>query len=209
MTLDVRRLGLVPFDEAWALQRELAAKVTPNQSYLLLLEHPPIFTLGKNGKESNVLDPHGIPVCRIDRGGDVTYHGPGQLVGYPIVDIRLQGVRRFVRSMEKSLMGLLEEFAIGSRRRDCGVGLWAEKGKIASIGLRVSRGITTHGFALNVCNDLTPFGYVNPCGEQGGAATSMSEEVGGRIEVDEVIERLNFGLRGNPPRFFHNLSTIA
>ena len=111
--------------------------------------------------------------------------------------------------MEKSLIGLLEEFSIGSKRRDCGVGIWAEKGKIASIGLRVRRGITTHGFALNVCNDLAPFGYVNPCGEQGGAATSMSEEVGERIEVDEVIERLKFGLQGNPPRFFHNLSTIA
>ena len=209
MNIDVRRLGLVPFDEAGALQRELAANVTPERGFLLLLEHPPIFTLGRNGDAANVLDAHGIPVQRIDRGGDVTYHGPGQLVGYPIADIRRVGVRRFIRSMEESLIALLGEFGVRASRRGREVGTWTAKGKIASIGVRVRRGITSHGFALNVCNDLTPFGYVNPCGEAGAAVTSLSEEVGKRIEVAQVADRLRLELSGKDSKFFHIISTSA
>lgn len=196
MNLEVRRLGRVDFDEAWAMQRELAAQVTPEHAFLLLLEHPPVFTLGRNGDASNVLDPHGIPVRRIDRGGDVTYHGPGQLVGYPILDIARLGVRRFVRSIEESILDLLSGLGVEARRKEGCVGIWAGRGKIASIGIRVSRGVSTHGFALNVSNDLTPFGYIHPCGMPGCEVTSVSRELGRGVTVSAAAERFRLRLGG-------------
>jgi len=186
MQVEVRRLGLVKYEEAWDLQRRLAAEVTPDRGFLLLLEHPPVFTIGKNGDPSNVLDPGDIPVLRIDRGGDVTYHGPGQLVGYPLVDVRPLGVKRYVRSLEDSLVDLLGSLGVGARRRARCVGVWAGGGKIASIGVRVSRGISMHGFALNVSNDLEPFSRINPCGVPGCAMTSVSAELGREVTVEEA-----------------------
>ncbi len=189
MKAEVRRLGLVDFDAAWDLQRRLAASVTPRRGYLLLLEHPPVFTLGRNADARNVLDPRGIPVRRIDRGGDVTYHGPGQLVGYPIFDVRGMGVRRFVESLEGALVDLLAGFGVGAWRREGSVGVWASRGKIASLGVRVSRGISSHGFALNVSNDLEPFRRINPCGQAGCAMTSLSLELGRTVAVEEAAAR--------------------
>jgi len=194
MRIERRRLGLLPFDEAWALQRELAARVTPDHGYLLLLEHPPVFTLGRNAKESNVLDPQGIPVVRIDRGGDVTYHGPGQLVGYLLRDLHKIGVKRHVRSIEDSILDLLDGLGVRARRKEGCVGVWAAGGKIASIGVRVSRGVSMHGFALNVTGDLGPFGYIHPCGIPRCAMTSVSVEAGRAVTVEEAAER--FRLRG-------------
>jgi lipoyl(octanoyl) transferase len=187
--LEVRRPGLVDFDDAWTLQRELAARVTPERGFLLLLQHPPVITLGRNGDPANVLDPHGIPVRRIDRGGDATYHGPGQLVGYPIVDIRRLGVRRFVRSLEDSIVRVLKGLGVEGGRRDRCVGVWAAGGKIASIGVRVTRGVSMHGFALNVSNDLAPFSYIHPCGVPDCAMTSVSRELGREVAVDEAAGR--------------------
>jgi lipoyl(octanoyl) transferase len=184
-----RQLGRVEFDRAWELQRELARDVTPDRGFLLLLEHPPVFTLGKNGNEANILDPHGIPVRRIDRGGDVTYHGPGQLVGYPIVDLRRIGVRRFIRTLEDSVLDLLSGLGVRARRRAPSVGVWSTRGKIASIGVRVARGISMHGFSLNVSNDLTPFGYIHPCGEVGGEVTSVSLELGRPVALETAADR--------------------
>ncbi len=189
MKVEVRRLGLVDFGAAWDLQRELVPSVTPRRGYLLLLEHPPVFTLGKNADARNVLDPRGIPVRRIDRGGDVTYHGPGQLVGYPVVDVRRLGVRSFVRSLEDSLVDLLGKLGVRAWRKEGCTGVWASRGKIASLGIRVRRGISTHGFALNVCNDLAPFGFINPCGQPGCAMTSISLELGRTVPVDEAASR--------------------
>jgi lipoyl(octanoyl) transferase len=195
MKIDVRRPGIVEFDEAWALQRELASLVTPDRGFLLLLEHPPVFTLGKNGDAANVLDARGIPVKRIDRGGDVTYHGPGQLVGYPILDVRSLGAKRFVRSLEASLLELLSGLGVAARRKKSCVGVWTERGKIASIGVRIARGVSTHGFALNVGGDLAPFGYINPCGMPGCSMTSVSLELGRPVSVAEAADRfrLRFG----------------
>ncbi len=189
MIVDVRRLGLVDFDEAWDLQRRLAAEVTPERGFLLLLEHPPVFTLGRNGDPRNLLDPGGIPVRRIDRGGDVTYHGPGQLVGYPLVDVRRLGVRRYVRSLEESIVKALEGLGVRAALRGGCVGVWAARGKIASIGVRVRRGVSMHGFALNVSNDLAPFSRIHPCGQPGCAMTSVEGELGRRAEVAEAAGR--------------------
>jgi lipoyl(octanoyl) transferase len=194
MEIDVRRLGVVEFDEAWTLQRELARDTTPERGFLLLLEHPPVFTLGKNGDAANVLDPHGIPVRRIDRGGDVTYHGPGQLVGYPILDVRALGARRYVRGLEASLLELLAELGVGARRKEGCVGLWTERGKIASIGVRIARGVSMHGFALNVSCDLAPFGYIHPCGIPRCPVTSVSLELGRAVGVPEAADRFRLRL---------------
>ena len=195
MKVEVRRLGLLGFDEAWDLQRRLAAEVTPRRGFLLLLEHPPVFTLGKNADPRNVLDAGDIPVRRIDRGGDVTYHGPGQLVGYPLVDVRRMGVRAFVRSLEGSIVDLLEGFGVRAWPKEGCVGVWASRGKIASLGLRVRKGVSTHGFALNVSNDLSPFARINPCGQPGCAMTSLSLELGRPVPVGEAASRfrLRFG----------------
>jgi len=185
--LTVVRAGLMPFEEAWALQRELAAR---EGAWLVLVEHPPVFTIGKNGRDANVLDARGIPVVRIDRGGDVTYHGPGQLVGYPILTLRERriGIREHVARMERAIVAALAPFGVRGRRRKGCVGVWTERGKIASIGVRVARGRTMHGFALNVCADLAPFGWINPCGVAGCEVTSVSAEAGRRVEVGEAAE---------------------
>jgi lipoyl(octanoyl) transferase len=191
-TLHVVHAGRLEHGDAWARQRELAAQ--PG-SWLMLVEHPPVFTIGKNGRAENVIDAHGIPVVRIDRGGDVTYHGPGQLVGYPIVDVRRLGVRGFVESVEGSIVDLLRGLGVPSWRKPRCVGVWAAGGKLASIGVRVSRGISTHGFALNVSNDLEPFARINPCGVPGCAVTSVSRELGRAATVEEAAGRfrLRFG----------------
>jgi lipoyl(octanoyl) transferase len=131
---------------------------------------------------------------RIDRGGDVTYHGPGQLVGYPLVDVRRIGVRRFIRSLEDSLIGLLEEHGVPARRKEGCVGVWSARGKIASIGVRVRQGVSMHGFALNVCDDLEPFTRINPCGMPGCAVTSMKLELGRDVTVDGVADRFRLRL---------------
>ena len=197
--LECRFLGSVPYRQAWQLQQEIHRRIANREHNptVLLLEHPPVFTLGKNGDAANVLDPGDIPVKRVDRGGDVTYHGPGQLVGYPLLDVRALGVRRYVRSLEDSLLGLLEGMGVAARRKEGCVGLWAERGKIASIGVRVARGVSMHGFALNVSNDLQPFTRINPCGMPGCAVTSVSLELGREAEVPEAAGRfrLRFGRR--------------
>ena len=189
MEVEVRRPGRLEYAAAWDLQRELAARVTPERGFLLLLEHPPVYTLGRNGDARNVLEARDIPVIRSDRGGDVTYHGPGQLVGYPIVDVRRIGVKRFVEGLEASLIDVLAALGVPARRRDGCVGVWASKGKIASLGVRVSRGVSLHGFALNVCNDLEPFARIHPCGQPGCAVTSASIEAGRPVAVDEAADR--------------------
>ena len=192
MKIEVRRLeGSVDFDETWALQRELAGRVTPDRGYLLLLEHRPVYTLGRNGNPDNLLDPGDVPVRRVDRGGDVTWHGPGQLVGYPLVDVRRLGVRRFVRALEDSITEALARFGVKAVRKDGCVGTWAPGGKIASIGLRVRRGVTTHGFAINVCNDLEPFRRINPCGVVDEAVTTLEVELKRSVGVSDVADHFN------------------
>ncbi len=178
--------GEVAYPAALSLQESIAERVRlePDRPRLILLRHPPVFTLGKFGDGKNILDAHGIPVHRVDRGGDVTYHGPGQVVGYPIVSLRAFriGVRVFVHRIERALIRTLSTFGIEARRREDCIGVWTDRGKIASIGLRVDRGVTRHGFALQVKSEPEPYTYINPCGMPGCRMTSVEEEGGGAPE---------------------------
>ena len=179
----VRRLGLLPYAEAWELQKALAAQRAADAipDTLLLLEHPPTYTIGRSGSRDHVLidaAAAGIELLEVDRGGDATYHGPGQLVGYPIM--RTDDVLAFVRAMERAIVAALAEAGVeaGVRTEEGPdfTGVWAGDGKIASIGVHVQRGVTTHGFAVNVDNDLTPFEWIVPCGLPGVRMTSLGTE---------------------------------
>ena len=186
------RAGLVPYEEALTLQRkfhqEVVAKVRPNS--LILLEHPSVYTAGK--RTQNFEKPtDGTPVIDVDRGGRITWHGPGQLVGYPIIKLAKQNeLVGFVRVLEGALIELCLEFGITAERVDGRSGVWVvdQNGarKIAAIGIRVASGVTMHGFALNVCPDLSPFSRIVPCGIDDAAVTSMSLELRREISIDDV-----------------------
>lgn len=167
-------------------QRECIADI------LLFVEHPHVYTLGRGGKESNILAPQDVPVHRTSRGGDVTYHGPGQLVVYPIVDLRSKlrkDVHRYVRNLEQTTIETLRDFGLGSNRRPPYTGIWIEDRKIAALGLAVRRGITYHGLALNVNTDLSYFHRIIPCGLTWADVTSMANELGSEQSAERVKER--------------------
>ncbi|HKS17449.1 MAG TPA: lipoyl(octanoyl) transferase LipB [Planctomycetota bacterium] len=184
--------GRVAFDEAWDRQRQLADEVRGGaDAALLLVEHPPVFTLGKNADETNLLNPGNIPVRRIDRGGDVTWHGPGQLVAYPILSLRERrlGVRGHVEALERAIVAAAADFGVTAAPKTGCVGVWTAKGKLASIGIRVASGVTQHGAALNVDPDLASFALINPCGVKGGVVTSLAAEAGRRVTLEEAAGR--------------------
>lgn len=184
----VASLGLMEYRAAYRLQRLLHSQVLngalPN--LLLLLEHPNVYTLGRRGRQSDILAPQsaldalGVQVAFTDRGGETTYHGPGQLVGYPIIELRgrIGGVRGYVRQLQRTLIRALADFGIRGECAGKPIGVWVGDAKIAAIGVRVSRGVTLHGFALNVCPDLRFFDYIVPCGIPDGRITSMARELG-------------------------------
>ena len=186
-------LGIVDFHEAYAIQEGLATEVfagsTPET--LLLLEHPPVYTIGSGGNEGNVLDPAIAPL-RINRGGDVTWHGPGQLVGYPIINLdrRRRDLHRYLRFLEELLVAVAADFRVESWRIPGRTGVWTEEGKLASIGVGVRRWVTMHGFALNVSPDLGGFGRINPCGIEGCPVTSLKAETGAGVAMEEVKGRM-------------------
>jgi lipoate-protein ligase B len=191
--LHYKDLGCLDFLEALSWQERLLElkqrKCTSD--ILLLVEHPHVYTLGRGGKESNVLAPQGVPVHRTSRGGDVTYHGPGQLVIYPIVDLRSKlrkHVHRYVRNLEKTAIETLRDFGLVSSRRAPYTGIWIEDRKIAAVGLAVRRGITYHGLALNVNTDLFYFDRIIPCGLTWAAVTSMARELGTKQNAERVKE---------------------
>ena len=184
--------GRVAFDEAWDRQRKFADEVRGGaDAVLFLVEHPPVFTLGKNADESNLLNPGNILVRRIDRGGDVTWHGPGQLVAYPILSLRERrlGVRGHIEALERVIVGVAADFGLSAAPKAGCVGVWTAKGKLASIGVRVAAGVTMHGAALNVDPDLASFALINPCGVKGGVVTSIAAEAGRRVAIDEAAAR--------------------
>jgi len=192
----VSRLGLVEFEQAWQLQRHLVEECRlDGEPRLLLLEHSPTYTLGARGKLEHLLANDaklkqlGASVHRIDRGGDVTFHGPGQLVGYPILDLSNwgQGPLWYVRSLEAVLIETLAGFGIDGQRRPGRPGVWVDGAKIASIGVHVSRGITSHGFALNVAPDLSYFSHIVPCGMPDISMTSMVA-LGHAAPMTEVMD---------------------
>lgn len=196
MTLRARWLGLVPYAEAEALQRAVHEYAVDD--YLLLQEHPHVYTLGSSAKREHVLrDPAevGAQLVEADRGGDVTYHGPGQLVGYPIVSLAewragQRDVVAFVRKLESVLISVCADFGIEAERSRGYTGVWVGDEKIAAIGVRVSRGRTRHGFALNVDPDLSMFEHIVPCGIRDRGVTSMSRLSGRPIAMEQVVERV-------------------
>jgi lipoate-protein ligase B len=205
------RPGLVPYQRAWQMQQEIAAGVRDGgDPALVLLEHPPTYTLGARGKDEHLLLSQeaylarGAEVHRTDRGGDVTYHGPGQLVGYPIIDLRRfgHGPVWYVRSLEAVLIDALAAFGIVAGLRDGSPGVWVDGRKIAAIGVRISRAVTMHGFALNVNTDLSYFDAIVPCGLPGVTVTSMEQLAGPPFDQREVEDevaaafqrRFRFGL---------------
>jgi lipoyl(octanoyl) transferase len=196
-------LGRIGYAEAWDLQRAAAARVAAGGSEtLFLLEHEPVFTLGRNASAADVLfSPErcrqlGIGVVETDRGGKVTYHGPGQLVGYPVVNLGpdRRDVRRYVRDLEEVLIRTLADFGIAAARSplpDRVTSVWVGNDKIAAIGVHLSRWITTHGFALNVTNEpLEHFLGIVPCGISDGGVTSMARVLGGAPDLRDVAEAL-------------------
>ena len=195
----VARLGLTDYLEAWELQKAIARQRGDGSlpDTLVLLEHPHVYTLGRRGKLSDVLvgeqalERMGVQVCHADRGGQITYHGPGQLVGYPIVDVRpLGGPVDYVCALEETLIHTLGDFGLEAGRKSGLTGVWVDYEKVAAIGVRISRGIATHGFALNVNPDLSYFRHIVPCGIQGVVVTSMEKLLGSPVDMDEVVLRL-------------------
>lgn len=199
MRLEVIQAGLVPYDDALARQRALAqARIDGRLDHdvLLLLEHPPVVTLGRGAQEAHVLR-RDIDVVAVERGGDVTYHGPGQLIGYPILDLsrHKQDLHWYLRSLEQALIAALERLGIPAERRAGYTGVWTKGKKIASLGVHVRQWVTWHGFALNVTTDLTQFDRIVPCGIAGVEMTSVARERGAgsgerlwRESVDAVVQ---------------------
>ncbi len=191
--LSVRWLGRMNFADALVLQEGIVARKRAHRSAadeLLLLEHEPVYTIGRTPDQSSLLGaahlPH--PLFPINRGGQATYHGPGQLMGYPIVDLRRcgQDLHKYLRWLEQTLIELLAEYEISATQREGLTGVWVNKRKIASIGVGVRHWITMHGFALNVCGDLSPFVHIVPCGISNITMTSMERETAGSFSVVDI-----------------------
>lgn len=191
--LGVRDLGLVDYLPTWqAMQRFTQERDADALDQIWVLQHPPVFTQGQAGKAEHVLFPGDIPVVQVDRGGQVTYHGPGQLVVYLLLDIRRSGlsVRDLVSRIEQSLIDLLAGYGVTAAAKADAPGVYVGDAKIASLGLRIRRGCSFHGLALNVDMDLQPFKRINPCGYAGMAMTQLADLVDGPIDFAEVSERL-------------------
>ena len=190
-------LGLIDYSSAVALQRDFHQRVANGElpALLLLLQHPHVYTLGRRGAETDILaSPDALReldavVHHTDRGGEVTYHGPGQLVGYPILDLRAAGLGplNYVRALEGIIISTLAELGIHATSEDKPTGVWVNDAKIAAIGVRVSRGVTMHGFALNVNPDLTYFNHIVPCGMPGASVTSIAQQEVA-LDVSGVID---------------------
>jgi lipoyl(octanoyl) transferase len=177
--MKLRNLGLVAYEPAWrAMQAFNAARDESTEDQLWLVEHPPVFTLGLAGRREHVIDPGAIPVVATDRGGQVTYHGPGQAVVYTMLDLRRLGIgaKELVRRIEQAVIDTLSGYGIGAARRTGMPGVYVRDAKIAAIGLRIARGSAYHGVALNSDLDLAPFSRIDPCGYPGLASTRLADE---------------------------------
>lgn len=191
-----RDLGLLPYEEAWSLQRALVEGILAGgEETVLLVEHPPVLTLGAAFHAENLLFPEdayrerGIDVVRTDRGGDVTYHGPGQLVAYPLLDLarRDRDLHRYLRNLEEAVIGAAESLGLQAGRNPVNTGVWIGNRKVCAIGIKVRRWVTMHGLALNCDLDLAPYATIVPCGIRGDyGVTSISQELGRRVTVEEA-----------------------
>jgi len=204
-------LGVKEYKECWDFQEEQLLAVVnekrnsgkpTSQSSFILVEHPHVYTLGKSGDEKNMLANTDFlkkieaTYYKINRGGDITYHGPGQLVGYPIIDLEYYkiGVREYIEKMEDAIIATIAEYGLEGGRKEGATGVWLQADhkvrarKICAIGVRVSRYVTMHGFALNVNTDMRYYNYINPCGFASSAVTSIQQELGKEISMEEVKE---------------------
>ncbi|MBS3807254.1 MAG: lipoyl(octanoyl) transferase LipB [Bacteroidales bacterium] len=210
-------IGTIDYKEAWEYQEKLFDDVLSGKrsgriptNYMLFCEHPHVYTLGKSGQQNNLLiDPNFLEKIqatyyKINRGGDITYHGPGQIVGYPIIDLEQFGlqVRKYIHRLEDSVIATLKEYHINSSRLDGATGVWLDADepgksrKICAIGVRASHFVTMHGFAFNVNTDLNYFNYINPCGFQDKGVTSMENELGRHMDMEEVKQVLKKHIGG-------------
>jgi lipoyl(octanoyl) transferase len=202
-TLEIRRLGLVPYAEALAIQRALVEDRRAGRvgDLLLLLQHPPVLTVGVRGDGGRshilatdaALEQRGIEVCETGRGGDVTYHGPGQIVGYPILDLApdRRDVHRYVRDLEEVLIRVAADYRLAAGRIAGLTGVWVGDEKLAAIGVRISRWVTSHGFALNVGTDLEDFKLIVPCGIADRGVTSLQQLLGRPVDIAAVEDRIS------------------
>jgi lipoyl(octanoyl) transferase len=222
LSVQVKQLGLADYETTWAYQEELLAATVavknrnrqaaeegralePTPNYLLLCQHPHVYTLGKSGKPEHLLldaeglARHGAAFHRINRGGDITYHGPGQLVGYPILDLEnfFTDIHRYLRLLEEAVILTLAEYGLSAGRIAGLTGVWlgfeegaANPRKICALGVKCSRWVTMHGFAFNINSDLSYFGYIVPCGITDKAVTSLQQELGHAVPLPEVEQRL-------------------
>lgn len=215
-TVHVRHLGLAAYEGTTALQQEIFQQTidqkihnrrnpdqqTPTKHHLLFVEHPHVYTLGKSGDENNLLinnktlQEKGVSFFKTNRGGDITYHGPGQLVGYPILDLDcfFTDIHKYLRFLEACIIATLADYGIEASRSKGETGVWLDAAgsnprKICAMGIRTSRWVTMHGFALNVNTDLSYFDYIIPCGIQDKSVTSMEKELGSSVDIREVAQK--------------------
>jgi len=201
MKFDVIDLGFLDYKEALNQQESFHKNISENthENVLIFVEHDPVYTLGKNANDTNILQshPNDVKIYNIDRGGDVTYHGPGQLVGYPIFNIKKMNlsIGRYVHTIENILIETLKGYGVDSQIREKLIGVWVGTEKIASIGVRVINGVTKHGFALNVNTDLSYFNGIVPCGIENCQVTSMEQILGNEVDFKNIqkiiVEKFN------------------
>ena len=199
-TVEFIEPGITNYHEAWELQKKLFNQVVEQRSknYLILTEHNPVITIGKTGTLNNLLtDPNqlsakGIEIVEIDRGGDITFHGPGQLVGYPILDLFQfrKDIHWYLRTIEEVIINTLKDFEIIGERIPKLTGVWVKNRKICAIGVKVTRWVTMHGFALNISTNLDQFNHIIPCGITDRGVTSIFEEIGNIVDQKDVINSL-------------------
>jgi len=212
--LTIRQLGLQPYQPVWQqMQSFTDHRDSSTADELWVLEHPPVFTQGQAGKAEHLLAPGDIPVIQVDRGGQVTYHGPGQVIAYPLIDLHRLGIgiKRLVQILEQVMIDLLADYQIQATRLEGSPGVYVKGAKIGSLGLRVRKGRTFHGLALNVAMDLEPFSRINPCGLPGMQATQLNayqptakvDEIG-----EQVAQRIAAGLGLAPNTIADRLSEL-
>jgi lipoyl(octanoyl) transferase len=192
----IRHLGLAPYEPTWrAMQRFTDHRESSTPDEIWFVEHPPVFTLGLNASREHLLSPGDIPVVKIDRGGQVTYHGPGQLVVYPLIDLRRRplGVRELVVALENAIIAYVAELGVTATGSRANPGVYVEGAKLASVGLRIRRGASYHGLALNVSLDLKPFERINVCGHPGLIVTRLADHVA-RLAGPGAVDRAAIGL---------------
>lgn len=191
-TPKIKQLGIQEYQSTWQAMQDFTKKRDENtQDEIWLLEHPSVYTLGRNGKKEHLLNKTNIPVIKVDRGGQITYHGPGQLIAYLLIDLKRRklGVRQFVTLIEESIIELLAKYSISANSDKHAPGVYVDKKKIAALGIRVSKGCTTHGLSLNIDMDLIPFNNINPCGYEGLEITQCSQ-LGISEKTDDIQNEL-------------------